>query len=136
MSEPRKILFCNCTYAKVVPEDTKAEVLRRLAESDVAFDAVPDLCDMAARRDPGLSRIASCGGARIAACFPRSVRWLFHQAGSPLPDEGFDILNMREEAADEIAAALLGPDDPTRASDESASAQPSNETPATGASES
>jgi hypothetical protein len=35
---------------------------------------------------------------------------LFHQAGFPLAEEGVEILNMRTESADEIAAKLLTSD--------------------------
>ena len=106
MSAPR-ILYCNCSYAQVVPKEVKAEVLRRLCDSGVAFDAVADLCDMSARKDPALARIAGSGAVRIAACFPRAVRWLFHAAGTPLPKEGVEVLNMREQKADDVCAALL-----------------------------
>jgi NAD-dependent dihydropyrimidine dehydrogenase PreA subunit len=78
-----------------------------LAASGVAFDAVGDLCGLAARRDPLLKRIAASEGVKIAACFPRAVRWLFHAARSPLPNEGIDLLNMRTAGADEIAGKLL-----------------------------
>ncbi len=108
VDEPLRILYCNCTYAKVVPPEVKREVLRRLGDSGVAFDAVPDLCEMSARRDPALSRIAESGCVKIAACYPRAVKWLFHAAGSPLPDEGVDVLNMREQDAGEVVAGLLG----------------------------
>ena len=106
MSEPR-ILYCNCTYAKIISPEVKAEVLRRLSASGVAFDAVPDLCDMAARKDPALKRLAGSGPVRIAACYPRAVKWLFHGAGTPLPSEGVEVLNMREQTAEEVADALL-----------------------------
>ena len=102
-----RILFCNCTYAKVVPEKVKREVLAALSSSGVAFDAVPDLCDMSARNDPALKRIAESGPLKIAACYERAVKWLFHAAKSPLPSEGVEILNMREEDAESVAAKLL-----------------------------
>jgi hypothetical protein len=103
-----RVLYCHCAYAKVVPEDVKAEVLRRLSESGVAFDAVPDLCDLAARKDPSLARIAGEGPVKIVACFPRAVKWLFHGAGTPLPAEGVEVLNMRTETADAVCSKVLG----------------------------
>ena len=106
-TEPR-LLYCHCAYAKVVPEDVKAGVLRRMSDAQVAFDAVPDLCEMAARKDPALKRMAADGNLRIAACFPRAVRWLFHGAGADLPETGVDIHNMRERTAIEVADAMLG----------------------------
>lgn len=104
-----RILFCNCTYAKVVPPEVKREVLAALNASGLAFDAVPDLCDMAARNDPALARLSAASPLRIAACFPRAVRWLFHGAKQPLPESGVEILNMREESAEAVSKALLSP---------------------------
>jgi hypothetical protein len=105
---PTRILYCNCSYAQVVPKEVKAEVLRRLCDSGVAFDAVADLCDMSARKDPALRRLVESGSVRIAACYPRAVKWLFHAAGAPLPPEGVEVLNMREQSADQVAQRLLG----------------------------
>src|SRR5213083_1499298 len=79
MSAPR-ILYCHCTHAQVVPKEVKEAVLKKLCESGVAFDAVADLCEMSARRDPSLKRLADGGPVKIAACFPRAVKWLFHTA--------------------------------------------------------
>lgn len=104
--QPR-ILYCHCAYAKVVPETVKAEVLAKLDASGVAFDAVADLCEMSARKDPALQRFANTEGTRIAACFPRAVHWLFHAGGAPLPKDGVQVLNMREESAEDVVTDLL-----------------------------
>ncbi|HVR29577.1 MAG TPA: hypothetical protein VMS86_08580 [Thermoanaerobaculia bacterium] len=102
-----RVLYCNCTYAKVVPESVKREVLARLSASGVAFDAVADLCELSARKDAALERLAAAGPIRIAACYPRAVKWLFHAAGASLPETGVEVLNMREQPADEIARRLI-----------------------------
>ena len=107
MSAPR-LVYCHCAYAKVVPPETKGEVLRKLCDSGRPFDAVADLCEMSARKDPELKRLAEGGPAKIAACYPRAVRWLFHAAQAPLPPEGVEILNMRERTAEDVVQALLG----------------------------
>jgi hypothetical protein len=109
MSTQPRIVYCHCAYAKVVPEDVKQEVLRDLTAAGVSFDAVPDLCEMAARRDPWLEQVACGGPARIAACYPRAVKWLFASAGVPLPEQGIQILNMRTESAAAIASAIAAP---------------------------
>jgi hypothetical protein len=113
MSEPApRILYCHCQYAQVVPKAVKETVLRRLCESGVAFEAVADLCEMAARRDPALGQLAAAGeqgGIKIAACFPRAVKGLFHQAGADLPLARTEILNMRTQPGEEVAVALLSP---------------------------
>ena len=108
MAEPSpSILYCRCAYAQVVPQAVKDAVLQKLCESGQSFETVADLCEMAAHRDPRLQAIAGCGRLRIAACFPRAVQGLFQQAGSPLPAEGVEILNMRTQTAEEVAGRLL-----------------------------
>ena|SRR5438045_5639038 len=109
-ASPVRILYCHCAFARVVPADVKSSVLSSLAASGVEFDAVPDLCEMSARHDPRLAELAS-GPVRLAACYPRAVRGLFEAAGSPLPATA-QILNMRAEPAEKIAAALLSEQEP------------------------
>jgi hypothetical protein len=65
---------------------------------------------MAARRDPWLEQVACGGPARIAACYPRAVTWLFSSAGAPLPEHGIEIVNMRTESAPAVVAALTRPE--------------------------
>ena len=108
-SAPR-ILYCHCQYAQVVPKPVKDAVLRTLCESGAAFDAVADLCEMAARRDPALQRLAESGAIKIAACFPRAVKGLFHQAGADLPPDRTEVLNMRVQSAEDVSTALLSPE--------------------------
>ena len=103
------LVYCRCTYARVVPRPVKDGVLEALAGSGVDFDAVPDLCEMSARRDPRLAEIAGDTDVTIAACYPRAVRWLFSSAGAPLDKERVRILNMREETAEAVAEAMLAP---------------------------
>ncbi len=103
------ILYCHCQYAQVVPREVKEAVLRRLCESGVPFEAVADLCEMSARHDPALQRLAETGAVKVAACFPRAVKWLFAAGGAPLPAESTEVLNMRTQSAEEVAAALLAP---------------------------
>jgi hypothetical protein len=107
MSVPLRILYCHCAYANVVPKATKEEVLRRLTDSGVPFDAVPDLCELSAKKDPCLADLAAGGPVKIAACYPRAVKWLFNAAGTPLPKEGVEVVNMRTEPADAVVKSLL-----------------------------
>jgi len=104
------ILYCHCKYAQVVPAAVKEAVLKRLCEAELPFEAVPDLCELSARRDPSLQRLAAAGPVKIAACFPRAVKWLFAAANAPLPAATTEVRNMRTEAVDEILAGLLSPD--------------------------
>lgn len=107
MDTPQPILYCRCAYAKVVPADVKDGVLERLTQSDAAFDAVADLCEMSAKQDPALERLAQQPGLRIAACYPRAVKWLFSAAGHPLPEDEVNVVNMRTLSADQAAACLI-----------------------------
>ena len=107
MNQPPRILYCHCQYAQVVPKEVKEAVLKKLCESGVAFEAVADLCEMAARRDPALQRLAADGAVKIAACFPRAVKGLFHQANADLSPDRTEVLNMRTLTAEDVIAALL-----------------------------
>lgn len=102
-----RILYCHCKYAEVIPAEVKSSVLAGLNSSRLGFDSVPDLCEMSARKDPALSRLAAAGDIKIVACYARAVQGLFHAAGSPLPEQGVEILNMREQSAAEILEKLL-----------------------------
>jgi len=106
------ILYCHCAYARVVPIETKAAVLEGLTRADVEFDAVPDLCEMAARRDPRLEELASGAPLRIAACYPRAVQWLFASAGANISDGRAVILNMRTDSAEQVLQGILGSANP------------------------
>jgi len=107
MTTPPRILFCNCTYAQVVPKEVKEAVLKRLCESGVAFDAVADLCEMSARQDAALRRLAEGGALKIAACYPRAVKWLFHAAQADLPLQATEVLNMRTQSTGDVCAGLF-----------------------------
>jgi hypothetical protein len=91
----------------VVPKEIKEAVLRKLCEAGVAFDAVADLCEMSARQDPALKQLAGDGSIKIAACYPRAVKWLFAAAQAPLPRDRAQVLNMRVQPAQDIVASLL-----------------------------
>lgn len=107
-----KILYCRCAFAQVVPQETKDAVLEKLCESGASFETVSDLCEMAARKDPRLRDLVSGDEPiQIAACYPRAVKWLFHNAGVPFPadDNGetsIEVLNMRDQNADDIMNSL------------------------------
>lgn len=107
-----KILYCRCAYAKVVPDEVKNEVLEKLCTSGQPFECVADLCEMSARKDPQLKQLIDGDQpVKIAACYHRAVKWLFHSADIPFPEEeessSIEVLNMREQSADEIVQTLL-----------------------------
>ncbi len=100
-------IYCNCAYYQFIPAEVKEGVLTGLEAAEVEFEAVADLCRMCAERDPALQRWAQAYSIRIAACYPRAVKWLFHAAGAPLPDDRVEYLNMRCQSAEEITSLLL-----------------------------
>jgi hypothetical protein len=105
MDAPR-ILYCHCAYANVIPVATKTHVLEQLVESGVEFDAVPDLCEMAARRDPRLAEIAAKSTLKIAACYPRAVKWLLASAGAKVEGGEIEVLNMRTDDPQKVVERL------------------------------
>ena len=106
MSDQPGLLYCNCTYAQIIDPAVKAAVLRQLCDSGQSFEAVADLCEMSARKDPALKRLASAPCVKIAACYPRAVKWLFASAGAPLEAARTEVVNMRELTAEQVNARL------------------------------
>lgn len=105
----KRVLYCHCAYARVVPNDVKQEVLAKLAGSEMEFEAVPDLCEMSAKKDPRLAELVNNKeDVQIVACYPRAVKWLFSAAGTPLPECGVEVLNMRELQAGAILHSIMG----------------------------
>lgn len=106
MQKPH-IVYCHCAFAQVVPSEVKGAVLDGLSASGASFEAVPDLCELTARRDPALEQIVS-EGTTIVACYPRALRWMFSAAGHPLPPDT-QFLNMRVADAPAILRTLALP---------------------------
>jgi hypothetical protein len=103
-----RILYCHCAYARVVPDEIKTAVLDGLTRAGVEFDAVPDLCQMAAAHDPRLVELAEGAPLRIAACYPRAVKWLFASAGVNIDGQAAVIHNMRVDSATDVLKGVLG----------------------------
>ena len=110
MSDTPRILFCQCAYAPVIPDERKQAVAECLERAGTPALIVADLCELAARRDPILTQFARGGPVCIAACYPRAVRWLFAAAGAPLDPEA-EIFNLRVESAETVCAGLLAGSD-------------------------
>lgn len=108
MAHPR-ILYCHCQYAQVLPKEVKEAVLKNLCEAGVEFEAVADLCELSARRDPLLTELSGGGPLKIAACFPRAVKWLFAASGAPLDAAASQVVNLRVDSAETATASLLEP---------------------------
>jgi len=108
-----RILYCHCAYARIVPGATKVAVLKGLSSQGIEFDAVPDLCEMAAQNDPRLRELAAGEGElRIAACYPRAVKWLLASAGVNADRDDIVVLNMRTETPERVVKGLLAGNEP------------------------
>ena len=102
-----RVLYCHCANAKVIPAATKTAVLKGLNEAHVEFEAVPDLCEMAARGDTRLRELSSAPALTVAACYPRAVKWLFAAAGAPLSEATTTVWNMRVETPEAVVEGVL-----------------------------
>ena len=113
MPSQKRLLYCHCVHAGILPAAVKEAVLRSLCESRASFIAVADLCGLAAQRDPVLKELAASDSLQIAACYPRAVQWLFAAAQAPLRAGSVQILNLRVETAEKAAAAVTQAADAT-----------------------
>lgn len=106
-SRATTVLLCSCAGTGSLPDATRQEVITLLDELGVNLVETPDLCGMAARRDPQLAELVAAASLKIVACHPRAIRWLLHSAGVELPENGLDLIGMREQPFAEIRDALL-----------------------------
>lgn len=70
-----------------------------------SFAEIPDLCELAARRDPSLDGWMRRPGLRLVACFPRAVHGLLDAAGLTPPAD-LTVVNLREFSAGDAAQTL------------------------------
>ena len=101
-----RILLCHCAYASILPLQVRQEVLQALKESGLSFDAVVDLCELAARKAPLLAELAGASRLTIAACHPRAVKWLFAAGGASLRDKDVEYLDMREASTEQLLRSI------------------------------
>jgi NAD-dependent dihydropyrimidine dehydrogenase PreA subunit len=99
------ILFCQCTHEESIPHEVKQSVFSALCSSRHPYQTVNDLCGLAARKDDIFNSLNQDDSLHIVACSHRAVKWLFHLAGSELP-ENAAVLNMREMDANSILQSL------------------------------
>jgi len=113
MPNKTSILFCECRHYDIFPENIKADILTALKEADIEFEKVDDLCGLSARRDPILHRWAKTDTLKVAACYRRTIKWLFYAAGVPLEDSAVEVFNMRTDNAQKVISSLLDRDPAT-----------------------
>ncbi|MBN1127262.1 MAG: 4Fe-4S dicluster domain-containing protein [Sedimentisphaerales bacterium] len=106
MGTEAKILFCNCAYSDVVDRKVKSRIAEALRSEGIAFEAVGDLCKLAADGDPRMGEWAQCESLQIVACYERTIQSLFSRLALHLPDGG-RVWNMRTMDPDRIVSELL-----------------------------
>jgi hypothetical protein len=104
-----RILSCHRACAQAVPRELKQAVLKPRCEAGVAVEAVADLCEMSARRDPALALPTDNGSVTVATRDPRDVNWHIAATRAPLPAVQTGILYLRVQGIAELAGALLSP---------------------------
>ena len=103
----KRILLCECANADIIASGVKQAVIAGLEDAGIDAYRVPDLCRLAADRDPALGALAAPGGLTVIACHPRAVRWLIDAAGCELDPQSLRVLNMRTMEAGQIIQQAL-----------------------------
>jgi len=107
MSQNTTIIYCDCAYYENIAKEVKSAVAGALGRSGLDFEAVADLCGLAAKKDSRLRDWAAAESVKIIACYPRAVKWLFHTAGADLDPQRTEIFNMRTMSAEEIISSVV-----------------------------
>lgn len=100
------LIICQCAHAGLIAPETLGSLAASLRAHGTPFDLVPDLCELAARRDPRLEALARAPRPAVLACHERAVRNLFHMAAAPLDPERALLLDVRAGSADQALARL------------------------------
>jgi NAD-dependent dihydropyrimidine dehydrogenase PreA subunit len=103
-----RIVVCCCAHYERVPREAVERVLGALQGRDMPVEVVPDLCGMAADRDPRLANWARADALHLVACYPRALKWLFNAAGAPLAADRARYSNLRVQPAEDVLAGLFG----------------------------
>ncbi|NQV33357.1 MAG: hypothetical protein HQ515_11750 [Phycisphaeraceae bacterium] len=108
MAEPQRVIYCDCAYSDRIAFEAKQAVLEGLTRAGVVFEAVPDLCKLAADQALCLKYWTECHALTVIGCFPRTIRWLFHAGGVSLVND-FELtcLNMLTQSPEAILEAVL-----------------------------
>ncbi len=106
-----RIIFCNCSYAQVLPAVNCRAVMEALLAADVEVEWVSDLCGLAAAGDLLLAGTTADTPTTICACHPRAVRVLVAAAGGD--PAGCRVLDLRdgepEALREELAVGAAPP---------------------------
>jgi len=105
--ETPAIWYCHCAYRDAFPAGKRLEILAALQAAGVAFQAVPDLCEWAARKDDRLKQLAQLPRLTIVACYPRAVLGLLCAGDVLLDERKVTVLNPLAQTAAEIVGQLL-----------------------------
>ena len=111
-----RVLYCHCANTALTPDAKRAPVLAALARTRLDVLAVPDLCALAAARDPRLNDWFAAGPVLVIACYSRTVRWLLRWADVGFDPAGTEIVNLRTDAPEIALSRLSGQTDAPRRS--------------------
>ena len=100
------VLVCQCEHAVRIDPAKLRAVFSGLSTAGIAYAAVPDLCGLAATRDPRLKTLAEDRLTRIVACHRRAVQALFRFAGAPLADVKTQVIDLRAGSAADALCAM------------------------------
>jgi len=105
----KRILFCNCSFSKIIPDEKKENVFNEISKMDCEIFHVDDLCELALNHKDKLKEIADYNNFTIIACYPRYIKNLFDKAGIDFTDDK-KIINQRILSENEIIKMIDNPD--------------------------
>jgi Pyruvate/2-oxoacid:ferredoxin oxidoreductase delta subunit len=105
MTKNKKVIFCQCKYARVIPKETKSAVEKALNESNIEYTSVDDLCDLSVHDPEKLRELKADDNIEVIACYHRAVKGIFRNAKIDLDDTN-TVHNMRDQSPQTILKNL------------------------------
>lgn len=103
----KKLLVCRCAKGGDGLADTRQHILEALTSTHLPVEAIDDLCELAARKDPQLLKTAAEHGLQVVACYPRAVKAMLEAAGCKFEGQELTVYNPRTDSEETIVAKLL-----------------------------
>ncbi len=106
MKEVKMILYCKCAGGDLVVADVSLKISNYLAESGLEYMEVQDFCAQVSLSETWIKELDSSSSLSVIACYPRTIKWLFHSYGISVKDWNITYFNIREQNADDIIDEL------------------------------
>ncbi|MBN1864173.1 MAG: ferredoxin family protein [Victivallales bacterium] len=102
------VVLCVCAGRGLVSDEMVSRIRNFLDNEGIGYIEFSDFCDHQNLDENIVSMLSEAEDICLLACFPRTIRSLFHAAGITVEGKKLTCLNLRELKFDEVVKGLTG----------------------------